>query len=120
MSYLLKELKSAKNAFNRNLNNNSVRTKYFGKFKEYKRLTKFKRRKYKENLTNMLNDAMDKDPQTGWKIMDEMKRDTVQTDKSEKINRTECFDHFHKLLTPENNQYGNDGKKMSKMNLVII
>ena len=61
---LLKELKSAKNAFNRNLNNNSLRSKYYGKFKEYKRLTKFKRRKYKENLTNMLNGAMNKDPQT--------------------------------------------------------
>ena len=70
---LSKELKSAKNAFNRNLKNYSLRTKYYGKFKDYKRLTKFKRRKYKENLTNMLNDAMDKDPQTAWKIIDEMK-----------------------------------------------
>ena len=32
----------------------------------------------------MLNDAMDKDPQNAWKIIDDMKRDTVQTDKSEK------------------------------------
>ena len=40
-----------------------------------------------------------------------MKRDTVQTDKSEKINRTEWFDHFHKLLTPANNQHGNDRKE---------
>ena len=81
---LLREVKSAKNAFNRNFNDNSLRSKYFKKFKEYKRLTKFKRRKFKENLTNMLNDAMHKNPQAAWEIIDEMKRDAVQTDKSEK------------------------------------
>ena len=42
----------------------------------------------------MLNDAMHKNPQAAWKIIDEMKRDAVQTDKSEKINRKEWFDHF--------------------------
>ena len=45
----------------------------------------------------MLNDAMDKDPHTAWKIIDEMKRDTVQKDKLEKINRTGWFDQFHKI-----------------------
>ena len=98
---LLREVKSAMYAFNRNLNDNSLRSKYFQKFKEYKRLTKFKRRKFKENLTNMLNDAMQKNPQAVWKIIDEMKGDAVQTDKSEKINRKESFDHFQELLTPE-------------------
>ena len=81
---MLREVKSAKNAFNRNLNDNSLRSKHFKKFKEYKRLTKFKRRKFKENLTNMLNDAMHKNPQAAWKTIDEMKRDAVQTDKSKK------------------------------------
>ena len=83
-------------------------------FKNTKRSKKFKKRKYEENLTNMLNDAMDKDPQTAWKITDEMKRDTVQTDKSEQINRTKWFDQFHKILTPEHNQYGNDRKENVK------
>ena len=45
------------------------------------------------------------------KRLDKMKRDTVQTDNQKKINRTDWFDHFHKLLTPENNQYGNDRKE---------
>ena len=91
----------AKNAFNRNLNDGSLSSKYFQKFKEYKRLTKFKRKKYKENLTSMLNDALDKDPQAAWKIINEMKRDTVQTDNSErKKNSTEWFDYFKNLLTP--------------------
>ena len=87
------------------------------KFKEYKRLTKFKRRKFKENLTNMLNDAMHKNPQAAWKIIDEMKRDAVQTDKSEKINRKEWFDHFQKLLTPENSQDSNEIQQHVKNDL---
>ena len=32
---------------------------------------------------------MDKDPQTAWKIIDELKKNAVPTDKSESINRTE-------------------------------
>ena len=90
------------------MNDYSLHSKYFQKFKEYKRLTKFKRRKFKENLTNMLNDAMHKNPQAAWKIIDEMKRDAVQRDKSEKINRKEWFDHLQKLLTRENSQDSND------------
>ena len=114
---MLREVKSVKNAFNRNLNDNSLRSKYFKKFKENKRLTKFKRRKFKENLTNMLNDAMHKNPQAAWKIIDEMKRDTVQTDTPEKINRKEWFDHFQKLLTPENSQDSNEIEQHVKMTL---
>lgn len=109
---LLKELKSAKNAFNRNTHNSSLRTKYYKKFKEYKKITKFKRRIYKDNLTNMLSDAMEKDPQTAWKIIGELKQDSVQTDKAEKINRKEWFDHFHNLLNTKNiNQEDNARKE---------
>ena len=110
----------AKNAFNRNLNDSSLRSKYFKKFKEYKRLTKFKRRKYKEHLTNMLNDAMDKDPQAAWKIIYELKRDTVQTDNSERINRTEWYDHFKKLLTPQNGQDVDERKQSVKNDLTNL
>ena len=49
-----------------------------------------------------------------WRRTDEMKRDTVQTDKSEKRNRTEWFDHFHILLTPETNQDGNERQENVK------
>ena len=114
---MLREVKSAKNAFNRNLNDNSLRYKYFQKLKEYKILTKFKRRKLKKKITNMLNDAMYKNLQAAWKIIDEMKRGAVQTDKSEKINRKECFDHFQKLLTPENSQDSNEIEQHVKNNL---
>ena len=38
-----------------------------------KRLVKYKKRKYKEGLTNMLSSAMENDPQTAWKIINELK-----------------------------------------------
>ena len=52
----------------------------------------------------MLYDAMHKNSQAAWKIIDEMKRDAVQTDKSEQMYRKEWFDHCQKLLTRENSQ----------------
>ena len=87
---LLRELKSTKNAFNRNTANDNFRMRYYKKFKE--------RRKFKENLTNMLNEAMENDPQTAWKIINELKRESVCPDNVEKINQQKWFDHFHKLL----------------------
>ena len=35
----------------------------------------------------MLNDAIHKNPQAAWKIIDEMKRDAAQTDKSVNLNK---------------------------------
>ena len=74
---------------------------FFKKFKEYKRLTKFKRRKFKENLTTMLNDAVEKDPQNAWKIIDELERESTPTDKAEKKNHQAWFYHFDKLLNTQ-------------------
>ena len=41
---------------------------------------------------------MHKNPQAAWKIIDEMKRDAVQTDKSDQINRKEWFDFARNCL----------------------
>lgn len=95
---LLREVKSAKNLFNRNVFSNTLRIQYYKKFKEYKRLIKYKKRKYKENLTNTLSDAMENDPQTAWKIIHELKNDSLPADKAEKINQTEWYTHFKDLL----------------------
>ena len=72
---VLRELKSAKNAFNRNVFNHVLRVRYYTKFKEYKRLVKYKKRKHKEALTNMLSNAMENDPHNAWKIINELKND---------------------------------------------
>ena len=99
---LLREVKSMKNTLNRNSTNACVRIKFYKKFKEYKRIVKLKKRNYKNKLTNLLNEAMDKDPQTAWKIIDELKKNAVPTDKSESINRTEWYNHFNNLLHTNN------------------
>ena len=98
---LLRDVKSAKNAFNRNSTDASFRIRYCKKIKEYKRITKLKKRRYKDKLTNILNDAMDKDPQTAWKIINKLKKNGVPTDKIEFINRNEWYNHFHNLLQPD-------------------
>ena len=60
---MLKEVKSAKNAFNRDYTKSNLQMKYYKKYKDYKKLTKYKRRKFKENLANMLDERMKKDTQ---------------------------------------------------------
>ena len=44
------------------------------KFKEYKRLIKYKRRKYRDNLTDILSKTMETDPQAAWKVIHELKK----------------------------------------------
>ena len=112
-----KELKTMKNAFNRNTSNTSIRSQFYKKFKEYKRLTKYKRRKYKERLTSLLNDAMEKDPQAAWKIIDELKNDSVPSEKSERINRRDWYNHFYKLLHNDTNEVGDEIKTSVKNDL---
>ena len=54
---------------------------------------------------------MDRDPQTAWKIIDELKKNAVPTDKSESINRTEWYNHFSSLLHTNNvNPIDSQGK----------
>ena len=42
---VLREVKSTKNAFNRNVFNSTLRMQYYSKFKDYKRLVKYKKEK---------------------------------------------------------------------------
>ena len=82
--------------------------RYYSKFKEYKRLVKFKKRKYKENLTSVLNNAMENDPQTAWKVINELKNYSLPADKAEKINRTQWFTHFRDLLHNTSNEINDE------------
>ena len=88
--------------------------KYYKKYKEYKKLTKYMRRKFKENLASMLDEAMEKDPQKAWKLIDELKRESVPTDHVEKINHQKWFDHFNDLLNSETNNIDQAQAKLCK------
>ena len=56
-------------------------------------------------MTQIINDAMEKDPPTEWKIIDVMKiRESVLTDKGEKGYRQKWFGDFragHVISSPE-------------------
>ena len=108
---VLWEVKSTKHAFNRDVFNSNLRARYYSKFKEYKRLVKYKKRKYKEGLTDMLSNAMENDPQTASKIINELKNDSLPADKAVKINRTEWFSHFRDLLRSGTNKMDIDRQK---------
>lgn len=108
---LFREVKSAKNVFNKNVFNNTLREKYDSKFREYKKLVKYKRRKYNVNLTNMLSNVMDNEPQTAWKIVNELKNDSLPADKAEKINRSQWYMHFRDLLRDSANKIDSDRQK---------
>ena len=104
-------MKHAKNVFNRNVFNNALRIKYCSKFREYKKFVKYKKRKYNDYLTNMLSNAMDNDPQTAWKIVNELKNDSLPADKAEKINRSQWYMHFRDLLRDNAHKIDSDIQK---------
>ena len=95
---VLKEVNKAKNAFGRNVFNIELRQKYYSKLKEYKKLVKYKKKKFKDNLTNTLCTAMENDPQKAWKIINALKNESAPPDKAEKINSSEWYAHFQSLL----------------------
>ena len=97
----LRELKSIKNAFNRDTTNGNLRIRYYRQYKKYTKLTKYKRRKFKEDLTNALNEAIDNDPQKAWKLINEVKTESLPPDNAEKINHQKWFDYFNELLNTE-------------------
>ena len=101
---MLKELKSIKNAFNRNVSNDDLRMKYYKTYRGYKKLIKYKRRKHRENLTDKLSKTMETDPQAAWKIIHELKNDSLPSDKAEEIKRTQWYLHFRDLLKSNNCQ----------------
>ena len=55
----------------------------------------------------MLNETMEHNPQAAWKIINELKNDSLPPDKSEKINRTQWYSHFKDLLNSNTGKIDN-------------
>ena len=55
------------------------------------------------------------DPQTAWKIINELKNDSLPADKAEKINCNQWFTHFRDLLHSNTNKIDND-RQNTKVN----
>ena len=95
---------------------------YYKKFEAYKRLTKFKQRKFKENLTQMINGVRKTRSTKSMEIIDVLKRESVSTDKestykAEKVNHQKLFDHFHNLLNSEKSNIDTDRQNYVKQEL---
>ena len=54
---------------------------------------------------------MDKVPQTAWRIIDELKRNAVPTDKLESINHSEWYTHFSNLQHADNSHIDEQRKE---------
>ena len=54
---------------------------------------------------------METDPQAAWKIIHELKNESLPSDKAEKINRTQWYSHFRDLLKNIDCQIDNERKK---------
>lgn len=52
-----------------------------------------------------------------WKIIDELKNDSVPSEKSERINRRDWYNHFYKLLPDDTNEVGDKIKTSIKNDL---
>ena len=68
-------------------------------------------------MINLLNDAMDKDPHTAWRIIDELKKGSVAVETAEGINCQDWHDHFQKLLNTEANKVNGNRKNFIKEEL---
>ena len=49
----------------------------------------------------MFNEVMENDTQKAWKLINELKNESLPTDNLERINHQKWFDHFHDLLNTE-------------------
>jgi exonuclease III len=96
---LYKEVKSITNAFNRNPFDQHLRAKYFSTENAYKRLTKYKKNTFRNQLIQDLNEVAANDPRKAWSIVKELQSATNPDDKSQHIQPDEWFRHFSSLHT---------------------
>ena len=59
----------------------------------------------------MSSNAMDNDPQTVWKTVNELKHDQLPAEKAEKINRSQWYMHFRDLLRDNAHEIDSDRQK---------
>ena len=100
-----KEVKYLLNAINRQPYNRDLQVKYFARRKAYNRTVKQKKKKaYKQKLIRNLNDALDKDQQTVWKMLRELK-DSENTEGENKCqaSATKWINHLENLISADVN-----------------
>ena len=99
-----KEVKSLPNVINRQPYSRDLQAKYFACRKAYNRTVKQKEKACKQKLISNLNDALDKDPQTVWKMLRELK-DTENAEGKNKcqVSATKWINHMENLISADVN-----------------
>ena len=99
-----KEVKSLLNAINRQPYNRDLQVKYFARRKAYNRTVKQKKKAYKQKLISNLNDALDKDPQTVWKMLRELKdSENAEGESKYQTSATKWINHLENLISADVN-----------------
>jgi exonuclease III len=99
-----KEVRSLLNALNRNPFDRSIREKYFLANKKYNHFIRRKKREYKNSIVRVLNEAIEKDPNSMWKLIKELKEsETPSNFHQEKLNKSKWLAHLECLLGKEIN-----------------
>ena len=99
-----KEVKSLLNAINRQPYNRDLQVKYFARRKTYNRTVKQKKKAYKQKLISNLNDALDKDPQTVWKMLRELKdSENAEGESKYQTSATKWINHLENLISADVN-----------------
>lgn len=99
---LRKEMKSLLNSLNRHPYNKNICQKYYATRKKYKSTLKKKKRLYRNQLVSKLNEDFDKDPNSVWKTLKELKTiGEVKANNVAKINPMKWINHLKNLIGTE-------------------
>lgn len=74
-----------------------VRGNFFKYRKRYSKMCKFKRKKYKADIIDRLDNLFENNPKAYWSLLDELKEN--KTNSVDSTTSEEMFDHFSKLNT---------------------
>ena len=102
--------------------NRSLRQQYYTAKKAVKKSISRNEKKLRNSLTQKLETLQDKDPQTYWKILNELANINLEREKSEQssnIDPEQWLSHFKELYSQQlsgNRQSGNDQYILDKLN----
>jgi len=93
-----KNLKQIGSKLHKSPFNNKLREDFFRQKKQYKKLLKYKRKTYKQDCINKLENMFTSNPKEYWKTLNDLKNETSPSkDQEEYISLDSWADHFKKL-----------------------
>ena len=76
---------------------------FFSKKKELRKMVKFKKKKFRQNILDQLNNLEENNPKHYWKLVSELKElESHSSSNSDCVSAEEWTNHFSKLLYNKN------------------